>query len=268
MPRTAFLGSGNMASAIVEGLLARGGARPADFACFTPSGRSSAALAARSGIALERTLEGLLSDADPLVVAFKPQHLASADSRLAPLTAGRLVISVLAGATLARLSRTFPNARNLVRCMPNLPGRIGCGVTAWCSRDPLSPADRLAVGRLLAALGSEAEVPEGLMDAVTGLSGSGPGFILEFASALGEAGAAAGLPPDTAKTFAAQTLLGTARLLAGDPGSADRLRDQVTSPKGTTAAGLEQLAQGGFRDLVRRAVLAAARRSGELSEGS
>jgi len=266
MPKIAFLGAGNMASAIVDGLLAKKLSAPADLACLSGSGRTAGNLATKTGIVLAASLEALLGGADTLVVAFKPQHLAGADPRLAELTAGRLVISVLAGKKLASLQRTFPHARNLVRTMPNTPGQIGAGITGWCAHAPLSPADHAIVTALLGALGAQVEVPESQMDAVTGVSGSGPAYFFEFAAALRDAGVAAGLAPDVAQKLSVETLLGAARLLAHRGIEPEKLRDAVTSPNGTTFAGLQRLAARDFRGLIRETVLAAKARSEELSK--
>lgn len=263
--KIAFLGAGNMASAIVDGLLANKAAEPADLACIGGPDQTAAILARRTGIRLAANLEELCAAADMLVVAFKPQHLASADPRLAGLTANRLVVSIMAGKTLATVIRTFPSCRNLVRCMPNTPARIGAGITAWCPLHPLASADRASVETLLGSLGRALEVSEAQMDAITGLSGSGPAYVFEFAAALREAGVAAGLPPASAEMLAVETLLGSARLLARSQVRPEQLRDEVTSPNGTTFAGLKRLASGHFRDLIRDAVLAAKARSEELS---
>lgn len=265
MPKIAFLGAGNMAGAMVEGLLARGDTVPSDLLVLSGSQRTAGALAARTGIQLATDLPGLLQPADTLVVAFKPQHLASADPRLADLTAGKLVVSVLAGKRLATLARCFPRARNIVRTMPNTPGQIGAGITGWASRDPLAPADREVLARLLGALGRELEVPENDLDALTGVSGSGPAYVFEFAAALRDAGVAAGLDRSKSEQLAVETLLGAARLLARKGVDPEVLRDQVTSPNGTTFAGLQRLKAGDFRGLIRETVLAATARSQELS---
>jgi pyrroline-5-carboxylate reductase len=265
MPKIAFLGAGRMASAMVDGLLARGVAAPADLACLGGQGGTAAALAARTGVRLARSPEELLADADTLVVAFKPQQLAAADPKLAALTAGRLVVSVLAGRRIARLARVFPAARNLVRGMPNTPSRIGAGITGWCAQRKLAAADQGVVDSLLGALGQSIEVPETQMDALTGVSGSGPAYVFEFAAALRDGGVAAGLDRATSEKLAIETLLGAARLLARRQISPEALRDEVVSPNGTTHAALQRLSAGGFRDLIRDAVLAAKARSVELS---
>lgn len=265
MSKIAFLGAGNMAGAMVDGLLAKQVVPPGDIACYSASGTSAQALAARTRIRQAANLNELTEDADLLVVAFKPQHLAAADPRLAELTRGKLVVSVLSGKRLGRLARSFPHARNVVRTMPNTPGRIGAGITAWCAHHPLADGDRAIVESLLSALGRFIEVDESMMDAVTAVSASGAGFVFEFAGALREAAVAAGLPPATATTLAIETLLGSARLLARTGEEPETLRNQVTSPNGTTLAGLRRLEAGNFRGLIRETVLAAQARAGELS---
>jgi pyrroline-5-carboxylate reductase len=266
MHKFAFLGSGNMAGAMVDGLLAKNAAAPAEIICLGGDDDTAAKLQARTGIAVAPTLDVLLASAGTLVVAFKPQHLASADPRLADLTAGKLVISILAGKRLSSLTRAFPRARNLVRTMPNTPGQIGAGITAWCPRAPLSAPDQALVQTVLGALGATVDVPEADLDAVTGLSGSGPAYVFEFAAALRDAGVAAGLTRETSEKLAIETLLGSARLLARKQIEPETLRDQVTSPNGTTFAGLQRLKAGNFRDLIRDTVLAATARSKELSQ--
>lgn len=267
MANTAFLGAGNMAAAMVDGLLATG--VPAkSLACFTASGQSAAALAARTGIVHARTLEELLATADTLVVAFKPQHLAAADARLADLTAGKLVLSVLAGKKLATLAKTFPHARAVVRTMPNTPSSIGAGVTGWCVGTPPTAADRAVVEKLLSALGIAVEIPETQMDSLTAVSGSGPAYVFEFAAALRDAGVAAGLTPEVAQKLSVETLLGAARLLARKSIEPEKLRDAVTSPNGTTFAGLQRMAARDFRGLIRETVLAAKARAEEMSKDS
>jgi pyrroline-5-carboxylate reductase len=268
MPKIAFLGAGNMASAFVDGLLAQHPAEKSNLICYGGPDTTAATLAARTGIAAARTLEELVADFDTLLVAFKPQHLAEADSRFAEWTAGKFVVSILAGKKLSSLTKVFPRARNVVRTMPNTPGQIGAGITAWCSRDPLSAADRTTLKTLLDALGQSLEVPEADLDAVTGLSGSGPAYVFEFAAALRDAGVAAGLTRPAAEKLAVETLLGSARLLARKNIEPETLRDQVTSPNGTTYAGLQRLKAGDFRGLIRETVLAATARSKELSKDS
>jgi pyrroline-5-carboxylate reductase len=264
--KVAFLGAGRMASAIVDGLLAGGSVTASDLACLGGKGASAAHLAARTGIVLAPDLEQLLGPADVVVVAFKPQHLASADPSLAELTAGKLVVSVLAAKTLARLERTFPRARALIRTMPNTPSAIGAGITGWCSLAPLSPEDRRLVVSLLGSIGQEVEIPESQIDALMAVSGCGPAFVFEFCAALREAGVAAGLDRALAQRLAIETILGSARLMARTGTEPEELRNQVTSPNGTTFAGLQRMAARDFRGMMLETVLAAKARSEELSK--
>ncbi|MES2693199.1 MAG: pyrroline-5-carboxylate reductase [Verrucomicrobiota bacterium] len=268
MRQIAFLGSGNMAGAMVDGLLAKKTATPANLICLGGDDDTAAKLQARTGIGVSRSLDELLGEAGTLVVAFKPQHLASADPRLAELTRGKLIVSILAGKKITSLARAFPHARNIVRTMPNTPGQIGAGVTCWCAQQPLTAADRTAVEALLQSLGETVEVPETDLDAVTGVSGSGPAYVFEFAAALRDAGIAAGLSKEVSEKLSVETLLGAARLLAHKKIDPETLRDQVTSPNGTTYAGLQKMKARDFRGIIKETVLAATARSKELSQDS
>jgi pyrroline-5-carboxylate reductase len=261
----AFLGAGRMASAIVDGLLAKGTYSKNNVVCLSGSGQSARQLAERTGIRLATTLEDLLAEADAVVVAFKPQHLAGADPRLASLTKGKLVISVLAAKTLDRLEKTFPQARNIVRTMPNTPAAIGAGVTGWCAAHPLEANDRSLVLRLLEAVGKAVELPEAQIDALMAISGCGPAYIFEFAGALREAGVAAGLDRIAAQMLTLETILGAAKLMVQTGTEPEVLRNQVTSPNGTTFAALQRFGARDFRGMVKEAVLAAKARSEELS---
>lgn len=261
----AFLGSGRLASAIVRGLIARRIFAPAEIACTSKSGESSRRLAAECGITFEPDLPRLLAPVDIVVVAFKPQSLASADPRLAELTRGKLIVSLLAGKRLARLAQSFPHARNLVRTMPNTPAAIGAGITPYCSLAPLDPHDRSTLEAILGALGQHLELAEEHLDAVTALSAGGPAFVFEFTAALREAGIAAGLPPGVAAQLTRETIIGSAKLLELTSAEPESLRDQVVSPNGTTFAGLQVMTARDFRATVRDTILASTRRAEELS---
>lgn len=268
MPKIAFLGAGRMASAIVDGLLSKNIAAPADLACVDGGDGTALALSQRTGVIVASDLPSLLAGADAIVLACKPQQLAGLDPRLTDLASGKLVLSILAGKRLATLSRVFPRARNIVRAMPNTPGQIGAGITAHCSLQPLAAVDATLVDGILGALGQVVVLAEAQLDAVTGLSGSGPAYIFEFTAALREAGVAAGLPREIAAKLAMETVLGSARLMARTGTEPEALRDQVTSPNGTTYAGLQLMAARDFRGLIRDTVLAATARSVELSKDS
>jgi pyrroline-5-carboxylate reductase len=265
MVEIAFLGAGSMAAAMVEGLIAKGTYPPGRIVCMGGTGASAPALAKRIGVRLARSHEELLSQADTLVVAFKPHNLAGVSARLSALAAGRLVVSVLAGKRLAALALAFPGARNVIRSMPNTPGQIGAGLTGWCASGPLCAADRATLEEIFGALGRHIELPEAQMDAFTAISGCGPAYVFEFAAALRDAGLAVGFDSAAAKLLAVETLVGAARLLAVRNVDPEVLRSEVTSPNGVTAAGLRRMADRDFRGILLEAIVAARARSEELS---
>ena len=265
MDEIAFLGAGSMAAAMVDGLLAKGTYAPGKIICMGGLGASAPALSKRTGIRLARSQEELLSGADTLVVAFKPQNLAGVDVRLGALAAGRLVVSVLAGKRLEALTQAFPKARNVVRSMPNTPGQIGAGLTGWCASRPLAPADRHTLEQIFGALGRAIELPESQMDAFTAISGCGPAYVFEFVAALRDAGLAVGFEPAAAKLLAVETLIGASKLLDARNVDPEVLRSEVTSPNGVTAAGLRRMADRDLRGIIREAIIAAEARSEELS---
>ena len=267
MIRLAFLGAGRMASAMVGGILNQHVFRPEAIGCTSAADGTGEALAAKTGITLVSSVSALLETADIVVLAFKPQQLKDMGPEMAERTRGKLVLSILAGATLARLEATFPAARNIVRSMPNTPGMIGAGITAYAARSALSDADRTTTESILGALGEVLALPESQLDAVTGLSGSGPAYLFEFVAALRDGGVAAGLDAATAYRLALHTALGAAKLLQAVPETPETHRDWVTSPNGTTLAGLNTLKAHGFRESIQATVLAAAARSRELAQG-
>ena len=253
---------------MVRGLLKSGAVPPAQVACTSAADGTGEALADATGIHFQPDLKHLLRDenVDVLVLACKPQQLAAIDPAVADLSAGKLVVSILAGTPLARLQALCPRARNHVRAMPNTPGMIGAGISAFAPAQPLNKGDETIVLQLLGALGEVVPVEENQLDAVTGLSGSGPAYVFEFVAALRDGGVAAGLPEPLALQLARATVEGAARLLAQVPERPETHREWVSSPGGTTLAGLGVLEQEEFRKTIGDAVLAATRRSRELAE--
>ncbi|ACL56361.1 pyrroline-5-carboxylate reductase [Methylobacterium nodulans] len=260
-----LVGAGKMGGAMLEGWLA-GGLDGSRIAVVDPGASPDlTALCGRHGIALNP--EGL-TPPEALVLAIKPQGLEAASSAVAPLVGpDTLVVSVLAGKTVANLKARLPQARAVVRAMPNLPASIGRGATGAAASPETSERQRRMADALLSGIGLvEWLADESLIDAVTAVSGSGPAYVFLLAEALAEAGAAAGLPPDVAARLARQTVAGAGALLAESPLEPGILRQNVTSPGGTTAAALGVLmAAGGLPDLLRAAVAAAKSRSAELS---
>lgn len=202
------------------------------------------------------------SRADVLLLAIKPQIFHAVTSALPPVQGS--VISILAGTSIAQLEAAFPD-RPVIRAMPNTPATIGAGMTAIALGKYAQPEDLAEAKRIFAAVGDVVEVPEAWMDAVTGLSGSGPGYVAVLIEALSDGGVAVGLPRPVALQLALQTVRGTAELLQTTGMHPAELKDRVTSPGGTTIAGIAQLEAGGFRSAIIAAVRAATARSQELS---
>jgi pyrroline-5-carboxylate reductase len=254
-----------MASAIVRGLLEKEHYRPSEIACTCGNDPTGPALAEATGIHYLPDITSALYEAEAIVLACKPQQFAAIPAEVAEAARGKLVLSILAGTPLSRLSEKFAHARNIVRTMPNTPGQIGAGVTAFAPLRELSEKDSQIVENTLSSLGNFHQVDESDLDAVTALSGSGPAYVFEFAAALREAGINAGLDEGLSDALAIDTLLGAAMLLADSDETPEALRDAVTSPGGTTAAALKVFEEGGFRDLIDQAIAAAKARSLELA---
>ncbi len=250
---------------MTAGILQNGIAAPAEIVCTSADDGTGPALAARTGITYTPVLEEILQETSILILAIKPQQFRDLPAHFCSKVRGHLVISILAGTPLAALTGKFSGARNLVRAMPNTPGQIGAGITAYAPAQPLQEADEAATRQILGALGPVVRVEENDLDAVTALSGSGPAYVFEFIAALRDGGIQAGLHPEISFQLARQTVLGAALLLQQSGITPENLRDQVSSPGGTTLAGLAVLQQGGFRQLIADTVLAAQRRSRELA---
>lgn len=266
MTDIAFLGAGRMASAMVNGLLAKKLYAPDQIACTSAPDGTGEALAGSTGIGYSTDLRSILQEPAIVVLACKPQQLEGIDHAVSELTAGKLIISILAGTPLNKLKERFQKAGNLVRAMPNTPGQIRAGITCYASIDPLKGEDQEAVEKILGSMGHVIPMDEEHLDAVTAVSGSGPAYVFEFVAALRDGGIAAGLEPEIAYKLAMETTLGAARLLAHTKESPETLRDQVTSPGGTTMAALEVLGKKEFRRILADAVEAARKRSVELAQ--
>jgi pyrroline-5-carboxylate reductase len=262
-------GAGNMGFALLSGWL-DGGLDPGRIVVQEPAPQPHIrqALAAR-GIAVHAEVASLPEPPAVLVLAVKPQVM---DQVLAQLTTlvgrGTVVVSIAAGRRIAGLAAHLPQGTAIVRAMPNTPASVGRGITVAVGNAQVTAAHREACDALLRAVGEVAWVDdEGLMDAVTAVSGSGPAYVFHLAEALAQAGVAAGLEPELAHRLARWTVAGAGELLHRSDEDAATLRRNVTSPGGTTAAALEVLmAEDGLPQLMRKAVAAAAQRSRELAK--
>jgi pyrroline-5-carboxylate reductase len=267
MPKLAFIGAGRMASAMVKGLIRSQACQPQDITVISGADSTASDLARATGVRVAASPEELCAQADAVVLACKPQQFLQLDQRYTALTQGKCVLSILAGTQLGSLTKFFSSARNVARAMPNTPGAVGQGITALCSASPLDQADQSIIRAILSGLGEIVELPESSFDAVTAVSGSGPGFFFEFVAAYEAAAVSLGFTPAQAQRLVRQTLAGSLSLLQSGSESPDELRNQVTSPGGTTKAGLDVMASQQFRQLILNTLEAAKNRSAELGKG-
>ena len=263
--RLVLLGAGKMGLAMLEGWLARG-LDPRKLTILEPQPVKAVKALTRRGVALNP--KGKPPDAAAVVIAVKPQSAPDAVPTLRPFIGkSTLAVSIMAGRPLRFLEDALPTGTAIVRAMPNTPASVGRGITVACPNAKVTARQRKQTSDLLATIGTvEWTDNEALMDAVTALSGSGPAYVFLLAEAMANAGIAAGLPPALAARLARETVAGSGELLHRSDLEAALLRQNVTSPGGTTAAALEVLmGPGGFDALLTRAIAAATRRSRELA---
>lgn len=254
-----------MGEALLSRLIAQKAYLPDEVWVSDPQLPRQEFLSQQYGIHATADNQAIVSTASVLLLAIKPQMFDSVTAALQPGEVQQLVISILAGTPLQKLEAVFPG-QPVIRAMPNTPATIGAGMTALALGQHATAEHLQIAHRIFTAVGEVAEVPESLMDAVTGLSGSGPGYIAVLVEALIDGGVAAGLPRATATKLALQTVRGTAELLQTTGMHPAELKDRVTSPGGTTIAGIAQLENAGFRSALIEAVRAACRRSQELGQ--
>ncbi len=263
--RIGFVGAGNMATALLEGLLRAGVVSPAQIQISDSDQPKAQRLADAHGIELAADNRALSSWASVLVLAVKPQSMSRALGECAAgLSKETLVISVAAGVRCDTIASSLPSGARIVRAMPNTPALIGAGATALAASATATSSDRELAKQLFDAVGRTVLVDESQMDAVTGLSGSGPAYVMVVIEALADGGVRAGLSRETALLLATQTVLGSAQLLLASGDHPAQWKDRVMSPGGTTSAGLEALEAGRLRYTLGRAVQKATLRSREL----
>jgi pyrroline-5-carboxylate reductase len=259
-----FLGAGRMATALARGWLGAGLLRPEGCRASDPSPQARRAFRDETGVQAGEDNRAVVAASDVLVLAVKPQSMAGLLAEIRPHLRSQLVVSVAAGVTLRQLAEGLgPNCR-LVRVIPNTPCLVGASASAYSPGDTATADDAALVDRLLNAVGRAYAVPESLLDAVTGLSGSGPAFVYVLIEALADGGVRVGLPRDVAAALAAQTVFGAAKMVLDTGQHPAALKDAVASPGGTTIAGLHALERGGARAALMDAVEAAARRATEF----
>lgn len=258
-----FLGAGKMACAIAAGMVKQSFVRERIMA-YDISRTASENFKTVTGIfADNEDLDKMIGNSQVVIIAVKPQYLAEALSGKIHLLRDRLIISIVAGTRIATLEKLTGSER-IVRVMPNTPALVGQGISAYSPSEHISLEELALTECILNSFGVSCRVPEALMDATTGLSGSGPAYVFEFIQALTDGGVNNGLPREIALKLAAQTVAGAAMMVIQSGLHPMELRDQVTSPGGTTIRGLAVLEENAFSGTVIKAVSAATARSIEL----
>lgn len=267
--RLGFLGSGNMAEALIHGLLESGLADKAKIMAADKDIERLNAIVEGYGIEGHSKNFEIARRCDVVIVAVKPQAIDSVlDDVRDEIDSEKLVVSIAAGISTKRIAARLKKGAKIVRVMPNTPALVLAGASAICCGKKVSLEEKEMVMSIFGAVGKVVALDdESLMDAVTGLSGSGPAFVYTFIEALSDAGVKAGLPRDIAGILAGQTVYGAAKAVIELQRHPAELRDMVTSPGGTTIAGIAKLEEKGFRSAVIEAVEAATRRSKELGGG-
>jgi len=260
-----FIGAGNMARAIVAGLLNKSVANKEDISCISGDDPTGKILSEDLGINLASTRQSLIEEADLVLLAFKPQHVETINPEEGEAGNGKLIVSILAGRGISSLRKAFPKARNIVRVMPNTPAKIGKGVFAYCFENEPTAGDSKTIEAMLSSLGATFQVEESQMHIVTALSGSGPAFFFRFVDLLSKAGEQHGLPKELALALATETGIGSLELLKASDVSPQTLVDEVTSPNGTTYALLQGLEKRGLEQVVCESITDSVNRSIEMA---
>ena len=263
-----FIGAGNMTQALITGLLHAERVLPAQLLASDIDESRLRWLHQTYNIQTFSSNPAVAQEADILVLAVEPQILDDVLGEIAgAVGADTLIVSVAAGYPIARIACGLPGVYRIVRSMPNTPSLVREGVTAVAYEEGLPPRDSASAWTLFESIGKVVKVEERWLDAVTGLSGSGPAYVYVLIEALADGGVKMGLPRETAQLLAAQTVSGAARLVLSSQEHPGVLKDRVASPGGTSIAGLYELERGGLRAALLSAVEAAAQRSHELGTG-
>lgn len=263
--RFAFLGGGNMAEALIKGLLTGLGVAPRRIVATDIVPERCDHLQATYGIATSTDNPRAVQDSQVIFLAVKPQTVGALLTSVAPMVGPeKLVVSIAAGVPLSTLEHALPGGSRIVRVMPNTPALVLEGAAGISPSAAATAADVALVESIFSAVGRATVVGDSMMDAVTGLSGSGPAFVFALIEGLSDGGVLMGLDRPTATTLAAQTVLGAARMVLETGRHPGELKDMVTSPAGTTIAGMEALEEGGLRGLMMTAVRRATERSEQL----
>lgn len=263
-----FLGAGNMARAILSGMIGAGVIRPEQAAVSDAVAAQCDAVRNMTGAHIAPDNRELVRTADTVVFAVKPFHMEQVCAEIAPATRpGQLFVSICAGITCSFMEERLGTDACVVRVMPNTPALVGCGAAAIAPGRNATADNMAAVRAIFESVGIVVEVPEDKMNLVTGLTGSGPAYLFYFAEALIAAGTEMGLPQGDATRLVTQTILGAARMAMESGRTLAELRQAVTTKGGTTEAGLRELDEADLPQIVRNCVAQAAERSRQLSAG-
>jgi pyrroline-5-carboxylate reductase len=268
VPALGFLGAGQMATALARGWLAAGLVTADRIRASDPVEQAREAFTAETRVRAGANNSEVVAVSELLILAVKPQSIPALLAEIrTKVTAKHLIVSIAAGVTLKQLADGLGPKCRLVRVMPNTPCLVGASASGYAAGEAATEDDLKLIDRLLNAVGRAFRLPEHLLDAVTGLSGSGPAYVYVMIEALSDGGVRVGLPRDVATALAAQTVLGAAQMVLQTQQHPGVLKDKVTSPGGTTIAGLHALERGGFRAALIDAVEAATIRSKEIGNG-
>lgn len=265
--KIAFLGGGNMAEALIKGMLAAGVAKADQMLVSDVSNERLEQLNKTYGIVIQRSNRDAATQAGIILLCVKPQIIDVVLSKIEPVAnREKLVISIAAGVTIARIEKMLTKKPRVIRVMPNTPALVLSGAAGLAAGSTSTVSDMMTAQQIFGAVGRAVVVEEKLMDAVTGLSGSGPAYVFTIIEALADAGVKAGIPRELALELSAQTVYGAAKMVLETHEHPGRLREKVTSPGGTTVEGLHMLEKGKLRETLMHAVEAATARSKELGK--
>ena len=263
--KIAFIGSGNMGKAIMGGIIKSGLCKPDEITAADAFPAALEAVRDLYGVNTQSDNGLAVKGADVVILAVKPQVIGGVLKGIKDaLTPDQLILSIAAGKTLAFLAEGLGSDKKIIRCMPNTPALAGEGMTEFAPGPNVTDEDKAAAAAILNAFGKCVELPEHLIDAAGAVAGCGPAYFYMMIEAMADGAVAEGVPRATAYELAAQTMLGSAKLVLESGRHPGELKDQVTSPAGSTIEGVAELEDSGFRGAVMRAIRAAAARNREL----
>ncbi len=260
-----FIGMGNMADAIIDGILGKEMMLPTDMIVSRRDEKKLQEYGEKLGVAITRDNKEVAASAEIIVLAVKPQFLAEVITEIAPIVKqDQIIVSIAAGKTIAWMEEEFGKELKIIRCMPNTPALVGEGATGMCKNHLVTDQEMEYMVSLFCSFGKASIVPEYLIDVVVGVSGSAPAYVFIFIEAMADAAVAAGMPRAQAYEFAAQAVLGSAKMVLETGMHPGQLKDMVCSPAGTTIQAVKVLEEQGFRGAVIDAITACIEKSKSL----